>query len=280
MVNKKIIVASMLVCLVGMVGSIFYLLRGARCEAIAAGSEKKVTIAIAVVSTPGRESFFQFNYQALRGYAEKWNYDVYISKETVDASRHPNWSKIKMLQTLLDEGKYDWYVWLDDDLIITNPQISIESLIQKYGKEPVHFIIGAHKTVPVDMYDVNTGVFIVRQSEWSKEFLRQIWAMGTAEKYLVWEQSAVQDLMSSAEYARSPHINRVPGRTIQSILTLLNKRDRRDYGQWQPGDFIAHMAGGDEYCRTLMSAQLIASPSRYPELPEHLSEFFTIRQDK
>ena len=235
------------------------------------------SIALVTISTPNRISFSQYTLTSFRQYAEKWGYSFYFYQKPPATSYNIYWAKIRVMMDLLQEGKHDWYVWIDDDIFITNPDISLEQLIHDYGKQ-AHFIIGAHKTCPVLENDVNTGVFMVKNSEWSRNFLQQIWDIGEGKPKNYWEQTAVSELMITEKYKNSPYIARVPGRKIQSILTVLYKGDFNDYGQWEPGDFAAHLAGSEDVVRTCLFEQFAKNHNVYPALPQVLQDAFTLKQ--
>ncbi len=235
------------------------------------------SIAIVTISTPNRISFSQYTLSSLIKYASKWGYYLHFYPNPPDTSRSIYWGKIKVVLDLLKEGKYDWYVWFDDDIFITNPEISIGQIIKDCGPQ-VHFIIAAHKTFPILENDVNSGVFMVRNSEWSRNFLQQVWERGDGQPGSYMEQGAISELIVTEKYKNSPYIVRLPGRKIQSILTLLYKGDCGDYGQWQPGDFAAHLAGAYERARCIICEQFATNPSIYPVLPP-AAEALTIKQE-
>ncbi len=238
----------------------------------------KSSIAMVTISTPNRAIFAQYTLQSFRSYAERWGYDFYCLQDSLDASRPVPWSKILAVKNLL--SKYDWVVWIDDDVFITNPTKSLKFFIEKCP-DSTELIFTTHREFAQRFDDVNSGVFCVKNTPFGQEFLNKVWAIGNdrynEEGGSLLDQSAIIELLRDPLYLNSPLIAKMPARTMQSILTLLYKGDQDDYGQWQPGDFCAHMAGGSSYCRELVFQQMAIDSNKYPVLPNHLSAY-TIKQ--
>lgn len=237
-------------------------------------------IALITISTPNRSSFSKYTLDSFRRYADKWHYDLYCFTESLDPSRPVQWSKIKAVADLMNQGNYDWYVWLDDDIYITNPDIPLEQVIHQYGQKAA-LIISAHKEKLPAFNDVNSGLFLIKNTSWSKKFLQRVWNIGY-ERYnqlagSFWEQSAMQELLEMREFKDSPAIARLAARKIQSFVTLLHKGDTGDYGQWQPGDFAAHLAGAHDDVREMITQQFAHDTRAYPWL-YHYAAHFTIKQ--
>ena len=247
-------------------------------------SFQPLRIAMVTVSTPNRVPFAQFTVESFNDYAKKWGYDLHLFFTSLDESRPVQWSKIKAVTDLLKRNEYDWVVWLDDDLIITNPEISFEKTIQEHGQK-ADLIISSHHEKSSASSDVNTGLFLVKNTRWSLDFLQRVWDIGN-DRYnkvtgSLWEQDAMQELLATDDYKKSSCIKCVPARTIESFMILLEKGDKGDYGLWQPGDFAAHLAGQAEWFRISMATQLWNDPNKYPDVgmgvKEPVGEFYTIK---
>jgi hypothetical protein len=231
-------------------------------------------IAMVTISTPNRTEFSQYTIESFTKYAEKWNYDLYFSSTTLDKTRPIQWSKIKAVLEVLKTNKYDWVAWFDDDIYITNPDISLEKFIKENGQK-AFFIISAHKTnieKNSDLNNVNSGLFLVKNTQDAKNFLTKVWDIGNSrynqEKGSFWEQSAITELLKTQKYKNSKQISRLPAKKIQSFITIFTKGDTTDYGQWEPGDFAAHLAGTDDDCRVIIIEQLAKNPKEYPSFPD------------
>jgi hypothetical protein len=72
---------------------------------------------------------------------------------------------------LLASDKYDYVLWVDSDTIIVNKEVSIDSLISKYGEKDI--IIGRYKVFG-NMIEINAycaGVFLIKNSDIGKKFI-------------------------------------------------------------------------------------------------------------
>jgi len=239
-------------------------------------------VAMVTVSTSNRIVFSKYTINSFKKYAQRWNYDFYHHSLKLDSSRPAAWSKIRAVLDLLKDDRYEWVVWFDDDIFITNPEIKLEELIEKYGKN-VDLILSSHKVNPSLCNDINSGLFLVKNTQWSKEFFNKVWDIGNhrynQESGSFWEQSAIMDLLSkNGEYYNSSHINMVPARKIQSYITLLFKDDKGDYGQWKPGDFVAHLPAAHNEIRASIFKSFTENTYEYPPIPFNLDKNFTIKQ--
>ena len=97
---------------------------------------------IAVLTIYSGEKFIEdtkYGRRVLVDYCKKHNYD-FIDDSTVtkDHDREIQWSKILLIQKYLkyikdgeDKPYYDYLVWIDADIFIMNPDITIESIIER-----------------------------------------------------------------------------------------------------------------------------------------------------
>ena len=82
--------------------------------------------------------------------------------------RPPSWSKILAAKHYLKD--HDWVMWLDADTIVTNPEIRLESLLPRSTSGP-DFVI------TVDGGGYNAGIWLLRSTAWSYDFLDRWWNM-------------------------------------------------------------------------------------------------------
>ncbi|CAB4375131.1 hypothetical protein RhiirA5_350366 [Rhizophagus irregularis] len=172
-----------------------------------------------------------------RDYAKKHGYSfVGRSAEFAQQTyklRKTVWGKFDAIEKVLPH--YDWIFWLDMDTVIMNYSITVEKLIDQFiekagGQEQFdkkHLIVAR----PVNDKMINAGVFIMRNSEWSRDFLRL--TQKRRDLYLghMYEQRAMWDLMQEPEWA--------PG-------TLFLDQDDRTFNTFPSryinGDFVVHYA--------------------------------------
>lgn len=204
------------------------------------------------------------------GYSTKHGYDYYFRNNNIDGGkfRDPQadtklfqlglyWQKITAVQDALNED-YQWVVWIDADAIFTNFDTTIESVIAKYPNKdliiaPDHFA-GLHDKI-------NAGIFIVRNTEWSRNFFTVI-----SDLYPRYrnnrtpEQQAMQDaiygyvnrningqlLVANIGHRsyRDSEIGNQVGITLQREINAfyVATDSAPEFARWQGGDFIAHFA--------------------------------------
>lgn len=184
-------------------------------------------IALCTIHTPNFASFAKYTTMNFRSYCNIHGYDFIECKEILDPNREPQWSKIKLIQKYLD--KYEWIMWIDSDAAITNKNIRIESLI-----DPKYDIILSKEDVCNHI--INTGTFIVKNSEWSKSFLEKWYAQeqfirNGADTY------SFLHLYDNNEEIRS-HI-KVVKQKIMNSYPVMSWRE----GTFSDGDFVNHFAG-------------------------------------
>ncbi|CAG8829120.1 5240_t:CDS:2, partial [Gigaspora margarita] len=166
-----------------------------------------------------------------RRYAKKHGYSFVARSEEYTQQRFKKrkdvWGKIDVIEKVLPH--YDWVFWMDMDAVIANHDITIEQLFENFekmiGKEKfneISFVIARPK------YDsmVSAGVFLIKNSEWSRKFLRETQKQRRYYNYGLREQLAMAVLMRREEYK-----NGVNDRTFNTYP------DR-----YIPGDFVVHWA--------------------------------------
>lgn len=190
-----------------------------------------------------------------RLYCKKQGYDFICCTERLDPSRPIPWSKIKLLETVLDTKKYDWVFWTDADSVVTNFKIKLESLID----DNFDFILTR------DFQNLNSGQFFLKNSDWSKNFLKTVYAHEEFINHMWWEQAAViyeYDHNESVRRKTKVHPQRSFNSFSKEVMGSWFKGDI-DAVYYQPGDFIIHFAGiGTDRLQEL----LITYSNKYQEI--------------
>ncbi|KAI9468683.1 galactosyl transferase GMA12/MNN10 family-domain-containing protein [Zychaea mexicana] len=110
------------------------------------------------------------------------------------------WGKIDVVEKLLP--KYRWLFWLDMDAVVMDQSRSIEALLEKASNSyqgnfnEIDLIIAR----PHQDKMINAGVFLIRNSRWSLQFLREV--QDTIEWYNrgpSFEQGAMADVINRPE---------------------------------------------------------------------------------
>jgi hypothetical protein len=130
------------------------------------------------------------DYSNLHGYT----YLKKIVKDDDFSDIHPTWIKIKSIINELPN--YDYVVWIDADAVFVDKNLKIEDLINNQ----------ADLTIPKHEEDENTGIvwtglttgfMIWKNSEWSINFLKNMWE--NPGKYR-WESFHEQSMMDELLY--------------------------------------------------------------------------------
>lgn len=215
---------------------------------------KKGTFKIISISTPDRKSFAQITGKNQKDYAEKYHYSYRVYDHSFDTNRPEEWSKIVALMQQIGKTSHEWLMWIDDDIMITNPSIKLESFVAKYPHYDL--IIAKDALVPM-----NNGIFLIRNNNWAKKFLMDVWITGAYRNLLtrgesLLEQQTMTDLYDQKKEYKDKIVI-IPQRELNSFL-----RSAKDYpddpqeSKWQPGDFVAHITGTSYENRTKIAQDL------------------------
>lgn len=178
-------------------------------------------------SLSDRPEFSDKIYQSNQEYFDRYNIDFIIEKKRLTFERCPAWSKILLLQRELEKD-YDYVVWIDDDILITNHKIDFREIIKMYDFENILI----DDNGGTNKWKLNSGIFVCKNNVDTKEFLKHIWS--TADKYHyhngVWEN----DTMNNYHVANPDDkiMKIIPHRIMQSF-THYHKE----------GEFAIHFAG-------------------------------------
>lgn len=188
-------------------------------------------------------------------YAKKHGYYVFDESDSLDTTRPPSWSKIKAAQRLLTEEDCDWVFWLDADTVVMNSAKIIESFLP--ADDTHDLLITAQKGG-----SYNAGAWLVRNTEWSREFLQTWWDMKEFVKPKGLSVSGDNDALKAYLLGMDPdyfhqHILVPPRCTFNSVTVFLPPEEaesmtaeevkEKDWymhlEKYHKGDFIAHVAG-------------------------------------
>ncbi|CAG8700977.1 6105_t:CDS:2, partial [Cetraspora pellucida] len=185
-----------------------------------------------------------------REYARRHGYSFVGRSEEFDQQAHYKhrrtvWGKIDSIEKILPH--YDWVFWLDMDTVIANQSISVEWLFEKFtemvgGKDSfskIHLVVAR----PKQDATINAGVFMIRNSNWSRNFLRATQARKDLYHNRQMEQRAMWELLISPDYKDG---------------TLLLDKDDHTFNTFPhiyvPGDFVVHWAPDDCPVKPILDA--------------------------
>jgi hypothetical protein len=209
------------------------------------------------------------NYARLHGYTSR-SYSGRISDDLfVDPLRGDlstlrggglYWQKLVAVRNLLQgEGSSapscNWVMWVDADVIFTNPDLLLETLIEEANgslqQTPNNVTAAADTQVILSREEageapqLNAGVFLVKNSPQGRNFIDSIIASYPAYKDKSWpEQDSMYDLVAPELGEPAPQARRFSATMLpQRRLNAFYNPDIKfgPTAAWQPGDFIAHL---------------------------------------
>ena len=187
-------------------------------------------------------------------YATKHGYVIRDIEDIVDNTRPISWSKIKSIQSALENTLMDFVVWLDADTMITNDMYTLDDIFTLFPKNK-DLLIGQ------DMHSINCGVFIIRNTSRMKQLLNDIWAQEECINDPWWEQAAMIRLLVTY-YNDVAHV--IPHQHIRIINGYLSTVDKTF--PHRPQDFIVHFASLKD--EKLQKAQEECERSTHPNYYE------------
>lgn len=163
-------------------------------------------------------------------YCEKHGYTFHSYTESMDTTRPIPWTKIlAILEVMENNPECEWVFWTDADSLIMNDSVKLSRLI-----DPTYNMITAS-----DYNGINTGQFLIKNCEWSKDFLKRVYAQDQFINHGWWEQMAIMHLYASNKRDKR-QIKVLKQRTMNSYA---KEAYDSNWGLYQEGDFIIHFAG-------------------------------------
>ena len=208
------------------------------------------------------DGILELTWQNKQDYATKHGYQIYDASHLLDTSRPPAWTKIRAVQALLQqqEAKCDWVLWTDADTIIMNSDIKIESFLPADSAHDL--LVGSDNGG-----GYNSGVFLSRNSDWTRQFLEDWWNMNDYVRppgfSLSGDNNALKALLRELPQfdtkvlspARCTFNSFAKFLTLSESKTTMDQLPAQDWylseNYYHKGDFIAHTPGYDNKAETL-----------------------------
>ena len=187
-------------------------------------------------SLSDRPEFSEPMFHHLSNYCSKHNYKCVLEEESLDTSRYPAWSKIKLLQReMKNNPKIHTIVWIDDDILITNQNLKFEDLIRDYTFENILMSEEIHPPF-------NSGVMVCKNNQTTYDYLEHIWNL--CEEHPRYKQDGLweQSIMGIDYQSDKSKIKLIPHNIIQSFY---RDWDLPENLKWKPGHWAAHITGMD-----------------------------------
>lgn len=169
-----------------------------------------------------------YSRENLQLYCKIHSYPFIEDDSVYDVSKPIPWSKLLLIKKYLSD--YDYIVWIDADILIMNPNVKLENIIDKYPHKDI--ICGSCPRM------INTGMLFVKNTAFSKEFLQAVFdnvynpEEDQHERYKNWEQGSFINL-----YDKN-HME------CKDKIQIAFQKDFNSYWcDWAPGDFVLHGAG-------------------------------------
>jgi hypothetical protein len=196
-----------------------------------------------IVSVSDRPDLYTKTFPLMQSYCKKHSYNLHLHTSVLDKDRHPSWSKIPALSLALQENAFDYIVWMDDDIVITNPDIPLSHFVDKYNFRKIKATVLVSADMPNEPSTVmNCGIlFLKAKSPIANALLQSVWQFADmcpmTRIGFSWEQEAFNFLY------------RYGDREDFSIIPLPNFQApaRFQFNQtvtWKPGYFSAHLNNG------------------------------------
>ncbi len=194
-----------------------------------------------VCSLSNRHQVYDISWKNISDYCKIHGYQFVCKTTVFTQDRHPSWSKIPLLQDLIlqNVATTNIVVWMDDDMMITNPTMDLKTLLLPFLESSCH--IAVQEDTHGELF--NCGFIAVKCTDQSFDCLQEVWdACDNFESRRgYWEQTTMQRLYRKRNSTLKPHMYIFPPKTVQSFF---RPNEDPEY-QWSPGDFIAHVSGLD-----------------------------------
>ena len=196
-----------------------------------------------------------------RKYAQRHGYRLFDESNQLDTSRPASWSKIRAVQRLLNEEACDWVFWLDADTVVMNSNKKVQDFLPT--SETIDILLS-----PDDGGGYNAGVWLVRNSEWTRNFLQEWWDMKSFVKPPGLAKSGDNDALkfktAHMNADDAAHIGAPPRCTFNAFARFVKPNEYQavetklkdhhwymDEASYHKGDLIAHVAGVDNKVETI-----------------------------
>ncbi|MBL9171181.1 MAG: hypothetical protein JNN07_25845 [Verrucomicrobiales bacterium] len=156
-------------------------------------------------------------------YASRHGYGFVCFEKTLDPERPTAWSKVLAVQRVLEE-RHMAVMWVDADTLPMNQRVRVDHLIPA----------ACDVAFASDFNGLNTGVFLIRSTSWSLEFLKAVYFLGDVRRNPdgfgdKWEQNTVKAVLQHFKGDWSK-VAILPQSVMNSSLET-----------FVPGEFLVHL---------------------------------------
>ena len=191
---------------------------------------------IAVLLVLGRWSIhyrwmYPMSFHNHKAYADKWGYDFIVVDESLSmVGRSAMWTKLVAVREFLPY--YDWVFYSDIDTLFTNFDVRLED----------HVLDDKYDIIQTkDVRSLNTGVFAMKYSDISKQFLEDIFLVPERFWRKIHEQAAWIPLVVHRKKYKA-HLKVLPQKAMNSYDKRMWPKDGPT-SDYEDGDFMVHCPG-------------------------------------
>jgi len=142
---------------------------------------KKVIVTLAAGP---HQAYLDMTRSRLIEYGDTHNYDVKVFNEVLTTDRPPAWSKILIIQKMLEA--YDLVFWVDSDAVIVDTSTDI---LSEFDIKATELALVEHSYA--EQTHANTGVMLVKRTENILQFLDLVWDQSDLIDHPWWDQAAI-----------------------------------------------------------------------------------------
>jgi hypothetical protein len=122
-------------------------------------------------------------------------YDELISNDNNGPLRN-YWTKLFLLYNLLINRKdIDWFFMLDGDAIFCDFNVNLETIIRMTDTQKDFIACCLDSSAEDNYWNINTGALFFRNTQWMKETIEQILAIGQNMNFMAYEQVVLQNIL-------------------------------------------------------------------------------------
>ena len=155
------------------------------------GGGPSLGVAMVTYATPDIWDYTAFSLAINEVYAEHNGYIMrHLDPSTSDYDKKDaRWNKVKILEEALDPDTgwardLNFVMWVDADLVVMDMGLRLEKVAAEYPH--AHILLSAEHAGSSTL--MNSGAVVVRNSEWSRKFLKAWWEYGDRNLFSDQEQ--------------------------------------------------------------------------------------------
>jgi|TARA_Y100000389_G_C17407134_1_gene488708 hypothetical protein len=202
---------------------------------------------IAIFSFSDKKEVFELSFPSFKKYCKIHNYKFFPFFETLCNDCKPHWNKILYAIKLLQENnEYDYFVWLDHDIIIKNFQISLIDIIKEYKFDKSNSQIMMSND-PVSNYSFNTGSIVIKNNNKSLEIFKEFYNLKINPNQYSWAEKQWKYTKNGYDFTNGLQDTRVMNiyfkQYPETLLTIPHRilQSFFDKKFYQHGDFCGHV---------------------------------------